>query len=437
MSTPLQFYTGYYSGGIPVVDNPNPFDVAQDLSTGNLWQYTGNGWVAPGWSSTATIYLSAANTVCERISGSETIIPSYLSVYPGDSELVPAELALSAEDLVIKNSVGNYNIVVNIFRTDSISDTVVSVPYPKGDVISTEDGVWTVIKRFNTLAGFDSCSISMIFVAPGNGAVPQMLEYMTRSDAEAYIDTVVASAGYITSSEAEEYIYAAVSSVVDSAGYITSGELDSKGYITSNELDSKGYVTSNELDSKGYVTSNELDSKGYITSGELDSKGYVTETELDSKGYTDASYVSNAMSAVESSVSDMLASYPTTSQVEESLSTKLSNSGMLITPLADVSGTVTLPATEGKVYTHTLAAGETIVIAAASSGHMPTVELHLEMPSTAVSFTFGTTIWWSDAYGNFASGNAAPDFSTGGEVYALVFRFDGTRWLGNLAYTEA
>ena len=111
------------------------------------------------------------------------------------------------------------------------------------------------------------------------------------------------------------------------------------------------------------------------------------------------------------------------------------DTGMTITPLAAASGTVTLPAMEGKVYTHTLAAGETIVLAAASSGYMPTVELHLEMPSTAVSFTFGTTIWWIDADGNFASGNAAPDFSTGGKVYALVFRFDGTRWLGNLAYT--
>jgi len=109
--------------------------------------------------------------------------------------------------------------------------------------------------------------------------------------------------------------------------------------------------------------------------------------------------------------------------------------GLAIEPLAASSGTVTVPATEGKVYTHTLAAGETIVIAAASSGYMPTVELHLEMPSTAVSFTFGTTIWWIDADGNFSSGNAAPDFSTGGKVYALVFRFDGTRWLGNLAYT--
>ena len=144
--------------------------------------------------------------------------------------------------------------------------------------------------------------------------------------------------------------------------------------------------------------------------------------------------ISSGGYATSAAVSEIVSScgYATSTAVAEIAG---SVAGLAIEPLAASSGTVTLPATEGKVYTHTLAAGETIVLAAASSGYMPTVELHLAMPSTAVSFSFGTTIWWSDTYGNFASGNAAPDFSTGGKVYALVFRFDGTRWLGNLVYT--
>ena len=159
---------------------------------------------------------------------------------------------------------------------------------------------------------------------------------------------------------------------------------------------------------------------------------------ISSGGYATSAAVSEIVSscgyATSAAVSEIVSScgYATSTAVAEIAG---SVAGLAIEPLAASSGTVTLPATEGKVYTHTLAAGETIVLAAASSGYMPTVELHLAMPSTAVSFSFGTTIWWSDTYGNFASGNAAPDFSTGGKVYALVFRFDGTRWLGNLVYT--
>ena len=110
---------------------------------------------------------------------------------------------------------------------------------------------------------------------------------------------------------------------------------------------------------------------------------------------------------------------------------------------ASVPEIVTLTGTaialaEGKVFRHTLAAGEVFTFDASglTATRQVTGEVHLIQPATAVSFTLPAGILW-ESDGAFASGNDAPDFSTGSTLYALVFRWDGTNILGNLAYTKA
>ena len=92
---------------------------------------------------------------------------------------------------------------------------------------------------------------------------------------------------------------------------------------------------------------------------------------------------------------------------------------------------------EGKIYRHTLAAGEvfTFDTSGLTASRQVTGEVHLIQPATAVSFTLPAGILW-EANGAFAAGNDAPDFSTGSTLYALVFRWDGSAILGNLAYTK-
>ena len=95
-----------------------------------------------------------------------------------------------------------------------------------------------------------------------------------------------------------------------------------------------------------------------------------------------------------------------------------------------------IPAVSGVAYTYTLTGDESLTFGTPAAGLMLTLELHLIQPSTPVSFSFGTTVIWIDDTGNFASANDAPDLSIGDMMYALVFRYDGTDWLGNLAYTK-
>ena len=92
---------------------------------------------------------------------------------------------------------------------------------------------------------------------------------------------------------------------------------------------------------------------------------------------------------------------------------------------------------EGKIYKHTLTSNDIISfnILSLPSTYARTFELHLIQPSTAVSFTFSNTIKWNNE-NNFNSSNDAPDFSEGNKLYAIVFRWDGEDFLGNLAYTK-
>lgn len=204
----LSFYTGYYAGGVPVVLLPQPFDVAQDLSTGNIWQYTGSAWVAPSWNSAITFYLGAATTVCDRINSQDTKIPESIQIYTGTDSEVPADLALSENDLAIKHNLANYSIQVGVFRRDSTTDTVVEVPFPEGYTISTADGNWTILKNFNDYAGFDFCTIALTWTTNINGA-GQHLEFITSSEAEVLIEDTLTSGGYATSDYVDEAIASA------------------------------------------------------------------------------------------------------------------------------------------------------------------------------------------------------------------------------------
>lgn len=55
-------------------------------------------------------------------------------------------------------------------------------------------------------------------------------------------------------------------------------------------------------------------------------------------------------------------------------------------------------------------------------------ELWLDMPTPAVPFTLQSFTWVD---------GAAPDFSSASTRYAMTVRWNGTKFLANLAYTEA
>ena len=199
----LQLYQGYYTGGTPTVLSANPFDVAQDLSTGNLWQYNGAAWVAPSWNSAITFYLGGAQTVCERINSENTKYPDTIQLYPGDSELVPADIRLSPNDLAVKHDLGNYSVQVGVFRRDMVSDTVVAVPFPAGEIISTEDGNWTLLKNLTQYVGFDYCTIALTWTSIGGELGPQVLDFVTSAQVQDMIDSAIGSVSGVLSSGAE------------------------------------------------------------------------------------------------------------------------------------------------------------------------------------------------------------------------------------------
>ena len=107
--------------------------------------------------------------------------------------------------------------------------------------------------------------------------------------------------------------------------------------------------------------------------------------------------------------------------------------GQAITPVSSLA----IAPEEGIIYAKTLAANDAVTFntSALTSNTAVNFELHLTQNTSAVSFTFPNDILWYEN-GNFASGNAAPDMSDSSTKYALVFRWDGVKILGNLAYTE-
>lgn len=252
-SSTVTFYTGYYAGGKPTVLSANPFDVAQDLSTGNLWQYTGAAWVAPSWQTSITIWLGAAESVCQRLHSEDTRIPDTVHVYSGTEGAVPPELALTADDLAIKHDVGNYNLNVNVLRKDVTTDTFVDVPFPEGYVVTTEDGNWTVLKNFNKCVGYDYATVSLAWTTTADGQGPQSVNYVTSSGAQTIASSVVSGAlvDYPTSSEVEQMVSGATISgalisgnpfaTTVAAGTLTlSGAADDEGGLFSYAGDFQG-----------------------------------------------------------------------------------------------------------------------------------------------------------------------------------------------------
>ncbi|MBQ9501867.1 MAG: hypothetical protein IJU70_06900 [Lentisphaeria bacterium] len=112
-------------------------------------------------------------------------------------------------------------------------------------------------------------------------------------------------------------------------------------------------------------------------------------------------------------------------------------------PQGDTAMPVSTPASlaiapeDNHVYRHTLAASDVITFntTGLSSSSQIAWELHLTQPATAVSFTLPAGILWPDG-DVFDAGNTAPDMTTGSRTYVLVFRWDGTDILGNLAYVK-
>lgn len=112
-------------------------------------------------------------------------------------------------------------------------------------------------------------------------------------------------------------------------------------------------------------------------------------------------------------------------------------------PQGDTAMLITSPASlaiapeDNHVYRHTLAASDVITFdtTGLSASAQIAWELHLTQPATAVSFTLPAGILWpvGDV---FDAGNTAPDMTTGGRTYVLVFRWDGSDILGNLAYVK-
>jgi hypothetical protein len=91
----------------------------------------------------------------------------------------------------------------------------------------------------------------------------------------------------------------------------------------------------------------------------------------------------------------------------------------------------------GAVFRKTLAASDAFTID--TSGLTATQKLAFELwviqPSTAVAFTLPNTIIWGNGY-DFDSSNPPPDMSTANKLYCIVFRWDGSDLLANLAYTK-
>ena len=94
------------------------------------------------------------------------------------------------------------------------------------------------------------------------------------------------------------------------------------------------------------------------------------------------------------------------------------------------SGGSSIVPQEHQVYRHDIVASETVSVdfSSLTSSMCMTFELWLDMPSPAVSFTLPAFTWVD---------GATPDFATASTRYVITVRWTGTKFLANLAYTEA
>jgi len=104
--------------------------------------------------------------------------------------------------------------------------------------------------------------------------------------------------------------------------------------------------------------------------------------------------------------------------------------------IGEMEGTV-IHLSPDKIFVHTLTAGEVFSFDESNltANLQVNCEVHLIQPATPVSFTLPAGILWSnDGEREFSASNDPPDFSTGNTLYALVFRWNGSKILCNLAY---
>lgn len=85
---------------------------------------------------------------------------------------------------------------------------------------------------------------------------------------------------------------------------------------------------------------------------------------------------------------------------------------------------------EHQVYQISISSGASVTVDSSglNSSVCMTAELWLDMPSSAVSFTLPAFTWID---------GGAPLFSSGSTRYAITIRWNGSKFLANLAYTEA
>lgn len=97
-------------------------------------------------------------------------------------------------------------------------------------------------------------------------------------------------------------------------------------------------------------------------------------------------------------------------------------------PLIETSDSI-IPS-QHHAYKIQLTSGMTVGIDTAGliSNTAVTFELWLDMPSTAVSFTLPSLTWID---------GSAPSFTSGNTRYVVTVRWNGTKLLANLAYTES
>lgn len=144
----VMFYSGNYNGHEPPYDieGLKQGDIAQDNSTGVLWEYIGNQWFRKASTSGCKIFLGNGLNIAEAIANENTVIPSFIELYPGNSDNVPREFNLTQDDLVIKHSLGNPPLMyANYLGDDCLWHNV----QPSSGMIVTDNTcVWTIWLRF-------------------------------------------------------------------------------------------------------------------------------------------------------------------------------------------------------------------------------------------------------------------------------------------------
>ena len=146
----VMFYSGNYAGVEPPYDieGLKAGDLAQDTSTGVLWEYSGELWYRKATNSGAKILLSGpANSIREYLANPNTIVPSFMEVYAGDDDNVPDFMRLCANDLVIHHKLGNPPLI-QACRLSSDDCFWRSITPKDGSIVTDSYGEWSMWLNF-------------------------------------------------------------------------------------------------------------------------------------------------------------------------------------------------------------------------------------------------------------------------------------------------